>query len=443
MAFELLDQAGFLIGEFADYLYLQFVTRDAWGWFWFFMPMVILAEGPRYVLPAIGMLVLRGTGRLRGDEYERSKAAFLATKPSVSVLLVGLNEEHGIGRAIESILELGYPNLEIVVVDDNSTDGMYEKAKAFADRGQIKLYKNTSASGRQGRPASSNLAYRMSSGEFILSIDADTSFDRGLIHHMIGPFFDPAVGVVAGNLMVSNGHESFWARMQAIEYVISIGLWKQWLDVFGMNILASGALGAFRRSVLDRVGGWDQELGEDACLSLKARKLGYRIAFAEQAIALTEAPSSLKVLAKQRHRWDKSSLRTFYRKHGDLFNFMRYDWRNCVELAQEWFFSVFCSLTYPIYLMWMLWYDWRLMLFVWAVCIVMYTGTSFFSAMVALSFSERKLEDFAMFRSLLVFPVYKGMMRWVRFYSMVLEGLHINYEDSYMPQSAWRNAPRF
>ncbi|MBA3847807.1 MAG: glycosyltransferase family 2 protein [Planctomycetes bacterium] len=441
MVIELIDHAFFVVGEFADYLYLQAISRDAWGWFWFFMPLVILAEGPRYVLPAIGMATLRALGLLRNDEQQ--KRDFIATNPRVTIIIAGLNEEKGIGGCIRGLLEMKYPNLEIIVVDDNSTDRMYEVAKPFADRGEIQLYKNTAASGRQGRPACSNLGLRMATGEFILSLDADTSFDRGLIHHMIGPFYDPKVGIVGGNLKAANAEDSFWARMQAIEYLVSIGLWKQWLDVLGMNFLASGALGAFRKSVLDQVGGWDPELGEDACLSLKVKKCGYTMAFAEKAVGMTDVPNTLSALAKQRLRWDKSGMRTFYRKHGDMFNFRVHDWRNAVELGQEWFFSVFCTFMYPVYLVWMLYCDPMLLIFAWTVCLVFYTITGYLSTAVAISFSERKLEEAILLRQMLFMPAYKGVLRWVRFYSLLLETFRINYDDSFLPRTAWKNTPRW
>ncbi len=441
MLVELLDTAFFAFGEFGDYLYLQVISRDVWGWFWFFMPLVILAEGPRYILPAIGMLTLRALGLLRNDEQQ--KRDFMATNPTVSVIVAGLNEERGIAHCIRSLIELKNPNLEIIVVDDNSTDRMYEEAKPFADQGLIKLYKNTAASGRQGRPASSNLGLRMATGEFILSLDADTSFDNNLIHHMIGPFYDPKVGIVGGNLKVSNGEDSFWTRMQAIEYLISIGLWKQWLDVLGMNFLASGALGAFRKSALDNVGGWDPELGEDACLTLKVKKSGYTMAFAEKAVGMTDAPNTLAVLARQRLRWDKSGMRTFYRKHGDLFNVRVHGWRSAIEMGQEWFFSVFCTFMYPVYLIWMLAMDPMLLIFAWSVCLVFYTITGFFSAAIAISFSERKIDEMILLRQMLLFPAYKGILRWVRFYSLLLETFRINYDDSFLPGTAWKNTPRW
>jgi len=432
-----LDQMVFAIDAFSAFVTREVASRDLWTWLAFFMPLVLFAEVPRYVLPALAMLFLRATGRLNDDH--KAKQDFLETNPRVSVLLVGLNEEASIAKAIESLLELRYPNLEIIVVDDNSTDRMYECAKLYADRGLIKLYKNSAATGRGGRPAGSNLGLHLATGEFILSIDADTSFDSSTILHMIGPFHDPQVGIVAGNIKVRNADASIWTRMQAIEYLVSIGLWKTWLNVLGMNILASGAFGAFRRSVLDRVGGWDPELAEDACLSMKAKKLGYQLVFAPQAVAMTAAPVRLPNLVRQRARWDKGCMRTFFRKHRDIMDPRRFDWRNGAELAQEWFFAVFCTFAYAVYLPAMLIFDPFAMVFAWTVCLIMYAATSLLAAGTAISFSERAAEEWRLLRGLWFFPFYKGIFRWVRCYALALETFRINYHDSFLPQSVWRN----
>lgn len=424
-----------------SYMLHQFERREIENWIYFCLPFFLLGEMPRYLLPAIILPVLRWFGIPR-DDSER-KRRFLETKPTVSVLLVGYNEEKSVGNAIRSLLELPYPGLEIIVVDDNSNDRMYEVAKPFADAGKIKLWKNTAACGRSGRPSSSNLALRMATGQFILSIDADTTFDRDTIEHMIGPFHDPQVGAVAGNLMPRNIGASHWADMQAIEYLVSISLWKRWLDVLGMNMQASGAFGAFRRSALDQVGAWDPELAEDADLSLKVKKCGWKLVFAPDAMASTAVPEPLKVLIGQRVRWEKGALRTYYRKHLNIMDVRRFDPRNALELALEFFFSVCCTYLYAGYLVFMLISDPKLMVFILAVCHVMYWICALITAASAISFSKRRALEWTLLLKTFWFPSYKGLFRWVRLYALTLEFLRINYDESYLPQTAWRNTPKW
>lgn len=424
-----------------NFLSLHFWHRPAMDWLLFFFPFFIFGELPRYTLPALVLLARRAFCAPRGDRERKRR--FLASQPSVSVLLVGLNEEKTVAKAIRSLLEFEYPNLEIIVVDDHSSDRMYEVARPYAERGQIRLFRNSAASGRGGRPSASNLAFAVSRGEFILSVDADTSFDRDTLLHMIGPFYDPRVGVVAGNLKVRNQAANLWTRMQALEYLQSITLWKTWLNLLGWNMQASGAYGAFRRRVLEETGAWDAELAEDADISLKAKKSGWKVVFAPEAIAMTNVPEGLKGLARQRYRWDRGTLRTYYHKHGDLLRFWRYHWSNAAELSLDYFFSVAMSLVYPAWFGWMCWQSPLLTACVLGVSYFAYLASALVSVAAGLALSERREAELHLFKWTFFFPIYKEIFRWVRIYSMLLELLRVNYEDAYLPGSAWRNAPRW
>ena len=331
--------------EFQTY----FIERTWIEWLLFFFPFYIFGEFPRYVLPAFALPLLRLFGLPRPDL--RKKIQFLDTFPSVSILLVGYNEEDCIVPAIRSLLELDYPNLEIIVVDDGSTDRMYEMAYPFAARGKIRLYKNRQATGRSGRPSASNLALSLSHGDYIVSVDADTSFDRDILLHMIGPFYDETVGAVAGNIKPRNTKGSLWAKMQAIEYLKSLTLWKAWLNVLGMNMQASGAFGAFRRTALMECGAWSPELAEDADLSLKVKRSGWRIVFAPEAVSMTTVPDTARMLVGQRYRWDKGLVRTYFHKHKDLSFAFKKDWRTALEMCFEYFFSIFMTIIFPFWLM--------------------------------------------------------------------------------------------
>lgn len=431
----------FSIQEFTAFFVIHFAKRGPIEWIFFFFPFYVFGEFPRYVLPAVHLLAIKMFSRAPKDDD--AKANFIATGPSVSVLVVGLNEEKSIVHCIESLLELNYPNLEIIVVDDHSTDRMHEKAKPYADRGLIKLFKNTGAAGRFGRPVGSNMALSISKGEFILSVDADTSFDRDVILHMIGPFYDQTVGVVAGNLKVRNIDGGIWPRLQAIEYAQSISLWKNWLNTWNANVQASGAFGAFRRKALQECGGWDSELAEDADLSLKIKRSGWKIIFAPKAIAMTTVPSTLRTLVRQRHRWDRSFLRTYFHKHGSLMRFWRYDWRNAVEMSLLYFFDVFLTFLYVIWFGIMISYYPLVLVFIFMITYFIYLATGIFITFVSLTVSERGRNEWGLLLSILPFPTYKGMLRLIRLYSLTLEALRLNYSDEYLPESAWRNTRKW
>ena len=438
-----LDNLHFCLREVFAFFHREIAVRSWQEWLFFFMPFYVFGEFPHYVMPTLVLLAQKLVHPFAGRSHEEQKEAFLATHPRISVLLVGYNEEDAIANAIESLLELEYEGLDIVVVDDNSTDDMYRAAQPYAERGLIRLFKNTAASGRAGRPTASNYALAVAEGDFILSVDADTSFDRNTLLHMIGPFYDPAVGAVAGNLKVRNVGSGLVARMQAIEYFISIGLWKRWLNLVGMNLQASGAFGAFRRQALQQCGGWDPELAEDADVSLKIKRQGWSLVFEPYAIAMTNVPPTLTALSRQRYRWDRGMLRTYFHKHGSLLNFRTYNLRITAAMLLEYFFSVVLTFLYVFWLGYMLWRNPMILIFVYVVCYAVYTLSTGISVGVALLFSERRDREWPLLFAVPLFAPYKGYLRWVRLYALAMEVLQVNYEDSYLPQSAWRNTERW
>ena len=434
------DFLNLILFELNQFMYLvefEFQTREITAWLFFFMPILVFGEFPRYVFPFIFLMFAKMFSVVRSDEGKQK--AFFATQPSVTVLLVGYNEEPSVANAIKSLLELDYDNLEIIVIDDNSEDRMYQEAKPFADQGLIKLYKNTAATGRAGRPTSSNMAFFLSKGDFIVSVDADTSFDRDMLYYMIGPFYDPKVGGVAGNIKVRNLHASIWTRFQSIEYTFSITMWKRWLQIIGMGMQVSGAFGSFRREALTSYGAWDPELAEDADMTLKVKKIGWKVVFAPYAIAMTNAPDTWKVLKGQRFRWDKGAFRTYFRKHVDIMNIRVFNWRNAFELSLEYLFVVVLTLMYPIYLAVMLYLHPALLIFALVISYVVYVFIAFISYMSSLLYSERPAEEATLIPTLLLFPMYKSLFRWVRVAALIMEMLRINYEEGYLPSSAWRN----
>lgn len=408
--------------------------RDWWQWVFFFFPFYIFGELPRYILPVFYLLLIK-IYRC----FKPKATSELSYAPPVSVLLVGYREEGNIGRAIESLLEMEYPELEIIVVDDNSPDGTYAEALPYAERGLIKLYRNREATGRAGRPVVSNMALLHSKHEILFSVDADASFDRDALLRLVRPFQEGDVGVVSGNLKPRNLFRSVWTQFQGLEYFKSITLWKRWLNVTGGNMQASGAFGAFRRSAMMACGAWDPELAEDADICLKIKRSGYRVVFVPEAVALTNVPESFGELASQRHRWERGFLRTYFHKHGSLLKFWRYDWRTSLELALEYVFQLVLTFTFVIWLIVMLLFYPVLLIPIFAITYGVYFLTNVITFTVALMHSERVREEWALALVLPLYPLYKGLMRWVRCYAFVLEILRLNYANSYLPATAWQN----
>jgi cellulose synthase/poly-beta-1,6-N-acetylglucosamine synthase-like glycosyltransferase len=287
------------------------------------------------------------------------------------------------------------------------------------------------------------MALQLATGDFILSVDADTTFDRDALIQMISPFHDPEVGIVAGNLKPRNADKNMLTRMQALEYLQSITLWKSWLELLGWNMQASGAFGAFRREALQGVAAWDPELAEDADLSLKIKKAGWKIVFAPKAVAMTNVPEDFHRIVVQRHRWDRGLIRTYFRKHVSLMKFWQFDWRSTVEMSLELVFSVLLTVFYIIWLVFMYIFFPAILAFAIVIMYFIYIGVSVLTIGIAISISERGREEISLLAFAPLFPLYKGFFRWVRLYSFILEYFRLNYEQSYLPESAWRNTRKW
>ena len=246
--------------------------------------------------------------------------------------------------------------------------------------------------------------------------------------------------MVAGNLKVRNQWASFWTRMQAVEYLVAIGLHRRWLNLFGSNYIASGACGAYRRAVVESFAGCDVATAEDLDNTLKARRAGWKAVFAPRAIATTDAPENLRTLVRQRMRWDRDLVRVAFRKHRDLLtNRSPSTWLS-LELWQVLLTSVIANLVFVIYVVVMAITAPALLIAVYVVCLSIYALMSLISVGTALVFSERRNEELALLAWAPLLPFYNEIIfRWVRIYATVLELLRINQEDSYLPQSAWRN----
>jgi len=272
---------------------------DAYGFvgmFWY----VLLLEMPRF---ALGLIVVSGCSLLKPWRPPASIPKSVRT----SVLLPGHNEGSALRRAITALREQSREDLQVVVIDDGSTDNMAEVGRQLQAEGLLNVFVSTGLRG--GKSAATNLGLTFCTGDLVVVGDVDTSFDRFAIERVIEPFSDPLVGGVSGNIGVRNYRASVIARFQAIEYLITISLGRHLADLLGVVLITSGAFAAFRRNAVIAVGGWDVGPGEDANMTLKLRRAGWKVRFAPEAWALTDVPETISALFRQRRRWNASFVR--------------------------------------------------------------------------------------------------------------------------------------
>jgi cellulose synthase/poly-beta-1,6-N-acetylglucosamine synthase-like glycosyltransferase len=329
-----------------DILHDGFTYLGAQSWqslialFWF----VILFELPRY-----SMIYLTAGALL---PFQKPRPA-LTRRPCISAIIAGHNEADVIERCVMALHEQSWVPDQIIVVSDGSTDAMTERLRDLLRRGLVNEIHSTQL--RSGKSAALNLALTRATGDIVFNIDCDTTLDRHAIESACTPFRDPAVGAVAGNVVVRNPRRSFVAGYQSVEYLIILSLGRRSNDITNQITCASGAFSAYRREALHDVSGLDAGGGEDLDLTLRVRKAGWRVRFAADAICYTEVPETFRAFIRQRFRWERDAIRLRYRKHRDQIA-PRSKLIRPLELAHQLeflTFDVISGLALLIYLLWL------------------------------------------------------------------------------------------
>ena len=226
----------------------------------------------------------------------------------VTIVVPAYDEERNIAAAVRSLAGSAHPGVEVIVVDDASTDRTGEIVTGLG-LGNVRLVRVPSG----GKARALNTGTALARGDLVVMVDADTVVEPDSVHRLVQPFADPRVGAVAGNVKVGN-RRGLLGRWQHIEYVIGFNLDRRLYDTFGCIPTIPGALGAFRRPALTGVGGLsDETLAEDTDLTMALHRAGWRVVYEESARAYTEAPATLGQLWKQRYRWSYGTMQAMWK----------------------------------------------------------------------------------------------------------------------------------
>jgi cellulose synthase/poly-beta-1,6-N-acetylglucosamine synthase-like glycosyltransferase len=355
-------------------------------------------------------------------------------RPLVSVIVPAYNREKTIAATIRSLRHQTYPNLEIVISDDGSGDGTAEACRPFVETGQVRLVQNTV---RGGKASALNRALRFCRGEFIVQIDSDSSFDRDAIENIVRPLYDPDVGAVSGNLRAKNARDNLLTELQNLEYLRSISVGRRFNSALNILSIVSGAFGAYRRSELDKVGGWELGPGDDSDMTIKTRKLKKRIVFEPRAVCMTDVPCNLAAFIRQRIRWNRSLVRNRLRKHRDIFNprHANFSLPNVVSFVDQLYFQMFRGYSYLAYVFYVVVFLPDLLVPIFIANYFLYTGMGLLETLLAWVLSERKRGDLAIFQYVPLFTFYKGLfLRTVRLYAYFEElAFRTSYTDPFVP----------
>lgn len=361
------------------------------------------------------------------NKYVDYKAMLSFEKiPSVSVIAPAFNEEKNIVENVRSLTTLSYPDYDVIIVNDGSTDNTLQKLiesfdliessqavdiqiysepikKMYYSRNPIYSQLTVIDKENGGKADALNAAINVSNKDLFLAIDVDCMLETDAIEKMVKPFIEDhkyeviaSGGVIriVNSCVIENGKvvevkypKNFWAKFQVLEYFRAFTLGRMaWSKVNGLLII-SGAFGLFDRQRVINIGGYDRNtVGEDLELVVRLRrymheveKKKYRVAFIPDPLCWTEVPEDFKTLFRQRNRWTRGAIDTIF-KHRKMFLNPKY--------------KLIGMISFP---------NW--VLFEWLGPIIQFVGLIYFTFLAIFGFV-----DYRIFISLLVFVFVFSLM---------------------------------
>ncbi|WP_082115049.1 glycosyltransferase [Lentzea aerocolonigenes] len=251
------------------------------------------------------------------DLYDLSlhRSRPLPYAPTVWVVIPAYNEELCVARAVQSVLDSSYADVSVIVVDDGSTDRTAEVLSGFGPRVRVVSQPNA------GKAAAINTGMHLVGDGLVMVLDADSTLSVSAVSRMVAHFADPLVLAAAANVKIACPR-GVLGWVQRLEYAVVHRL-KQGYTVFNCEYVIGGVGSVFRTSIVRACGYFDTDtMTEDIDFSMKILSVrgnfDWRIIFAADAIAYTQAVPSLSGLLRQRFRWKFGRLQAFY-KHRSLF----------------------------------------------------------------------------------------------------------------------------
>ncbi|AGI24192.1 glycosyl transferase family 2 [Pseudomonas sp. ATCC 13867] len=432
-----------LIGEFAR-------TDGFFRAVFMLLPAFLLLEVPLNLMVLVGVLrwFMRKPFELPRDNGYR---------PRVSCIITCYSEGLDVQKTLLSLCEQTYPGyIEMIPVVDGAAVNQptMQAVRDFRVDPVLhprRLLRPIAKWQRGGRVSSLNAGLAHCTGEVIMALDGDTSFDNDMVSRMVRHFADPDVPAVAGSLRVRNAWASLTTAMQALEYQLSIHMAKIGLSEWNLVNNVSGAFGAFRRSFLDKIGGWDTHTAEDLDITLRIKnyfgRQPLRIPFEPGAIGHTDAPVKFLQFLQQRLRWDGDLYFLYIRKHRHSFNPRLLGWPNfLMTLVTGFFFQLvlpfiifgYCvigPLIVPLP---------RVLALALLIYLVYLGMTLLLYLTMLVLVSERPRQDLKLFPVVFVFPLFMLVMRLWSAVAMLNEALRRGHEETSMaPWWVLRKAKRF
>jgi cellulose synthase/poly-beta-1,6-N-acetylglucosamine synthase-like glycosyltransferase len=241
------------------------------------------------------------------DEY-LSRPKWSGRTPVVSIVVPAYNEGRYISECLATITAVDYPKekLDIIIVDDGSTDGTLGIARSF-EGGSVRVFSKKNG----GKGAALNFGIKKARGDLIATMDADSYLTKNTLLELIPYFDDPEVMAVTPAIKIRSSG-SWLKELQRVEYMMIL-FSRKLLSFIDSVPVTPGPFSIFRASVFEKIGPFDEHnLVEDQEIALRIQAHNFKIKSSLSAEVFTEPPDNMRDLLKQRVRWQRGGIRNYW-----------------------------------------------------------------------------------------------------------------------------------
>lgn len=404
-----------------------------------FFPVVLFIELPFYILLVSAILRFF----LNEIFFPKKHCPYY---PLVTCVVTCYNEGRDVIKTLKSLTEQLYQGtIEILIIIDGAEinkltlQSAYQFAKNFHNAGNryLKIIPKIT---RGGHASSLNLGLKLAKGELIIVLDGDCSCDNDAVSLAVESFVNTNVVGVSGTLRVRNAKKNLITRLQALEYMLAIHFSRLGLGVLNILNNISCAFGIFRKSFLNKVGGWKNGSAEDLDLTLRIQSFfnrhpNLKLIHNSYAIVHTDAPTTWFGLFKQRLRWDGDIYYIYCRRHWRILRPKFLGWKGFLGLA--WFtvlFQVFSPffITFALIHLFITYTS----AYIIASLLVVYSYYLFITLLLFMMYwmlvSDRKVYDLGFMVVIPLMPVYQLVLRIWTVVAILSEIILHSHRDSSM-----------
>ena len=268
---------------------------------YFFITFIAIVPGFMNAFVAMALLLDKRPPVLAEQSY-----------PQVTILVAAYNEAISIASSLRGIFLQDYAgSIQVIVIDDGSTDDTALIVDKFrAEHPNLELI-NLAQNG--GKAAALNHGLTHCKTDIVIAIDADSYILKDGVRHLVGRYLSDPINTkaVAGEVLIRNSRDNWITKAQEWDYFLGIATIKRVQSLFQGTLVAQGAFSLYDKKTVLALGGWPDMVGEDIVLTWKILDAGYRVGHAEDALAFTDCPNTLRNFVNQRRRWSRGLIEAF------------------------------------------------------------------------------------------------------------------------------------